>query len=650
MLVRMASRWIWEPTEEFIESTNVYRFMQRLGLDTGSEFIAWSQEHNEQFWDEMVRELGMEWFEPYTQVLDASRGVEWSRWFTGGKLNIAWNCLDRHAAGTGRDHPAIIWEGEDGSERTLSFAELHRESNRLANALRGLGLEQGDRVALCMPMVPEVVVILYACFKLGLIAAPVFSGFGYEAVAVRLEDSGARVLFTADYMERRGRRIGLKEKTDEALAQGSSVEHVVVWRYKGGAVPWIDGRDVWWHDVLEGSCEECASLPLDSEAAALLLYTSGTTGRPKGALHTHAGALVQTAKEIYLTFDHKPEDRFWWVSDIGWMMAPWEIMGNHLFGGTIVLYDGAPDFPTAERFWQMIERHRVTTFGISPTAIRLLMRKAGADPAAHDLSSLRLLGSTGEPWDESSYRWFFEHVGGGRLPVMNISGGTEIIGGFLAPLPIQPLKACSLGGPSPGMATDVFDAAGRSVRGQMGYLVCTKPAPSMTRGVWNDPQRYLEAYWSRWPGVWYHGDWATVDEDGCWFLHGRADETFNVAGRKVGPAEVEACLIEHAAVSEAAVIGVPDELTGESVVAFVVLKAGAGLTKVNEELAGHVARRMGPTFRPRAIYAVAELPKTQSGKVVRRLIRQAYLREPLGDTSTIDNPGALAQCAAPSPE
>ncbi|HTQ53883.1 MAG TPA: AMP-binding protein [Bryobacteraceae bacterium] len=642
----MASPWIWEPTPEFIEKTNVYRFMRRVGLRTHQEFIAWSQRDVGRFWDEMVREMGVDWFAPYSHVLDTSRGVEWARWFTGGKLNIAANCLDRHAAVAARDRTAIVWEGENGATRSLTFAALRRETDRLANGMRALGLVAGDRVALCMPMVPEVVIIVYACFKLGLIAVPVFSGFGYEAIAVRLADSGARLLFTADYLERRGRRIALKEKTDEALEQNSTVEHVVVWRYQGGEVPWTAGRDIWWDDLVAAPDAECAAASLDSETPALLLYTSGTTGRPKGAVHTHAGALVQTGKEIYLTFDHQPDDCFWWVSDIGWMMGPWEIIGNHLFGGTVLLYDGAPDFPTADRFWQTIERRRVTAFGISPTAIRLLMRKGGAGPDGYGLGSLRLLGSTGEPWDESSYRWFFERVGGGRLPIMNISGGTEIIGCFLAPLPIQPLKACSLGGPSPGMATDVFDAGGRPVRGQLGYLVCTQPAPSMTRGVWNDPQRYLEAYWSRWPGVWYHGDWAAVDADGCWFLHGRADETFNVAGRKVGPAEVEACLIEHAAVSEAAVIGVPDELTGESVVAFVVLKPGARLTNVSQELSAHLARRMGPTFRPRAVLAVGELPKTQSGKVVRRLIRHAYLGEALGDTSTVENPGALAQCAA----
>jgi acetyl-CoA synthetase len=633
--------FIWEPSREFIERTNVYRFMQRLGIATYPDFIRYSQAHLEAFWDEMVRELGIEWFEPYAHVLDASRGVEWARWFTGGKLNIAWNCLDRHACAA-RDHAAVIWEGEDGSIRTLTFGELRRETDRLANALRGLDLAPGERVALYMPMVPEVVMILYACFKLGLIAVPIFSGFGYAAAAVRLQDSGAKVLFTADFLERRGRPIPLKQKADEALAQGSAIGKVVVWPYKGGDIPWTGGRDIWWHDFVGGQPEECPALPLDSEVPALLLYTSGTTGRPKGAVHTHAGTLAQTAKEIYLTFDHQPDDRFWWVSDIGWMMGPWAIVGNHHLGGTIVLYDGAPDHPTAERFWQTIERHRVTTFGISPTAIRLLMRKAGAGPDAFDLSSLRLLGSTGEPWDESSYHWFFERVGRARCPVMNISGGTEIIGCFLAPLPIQPLKACALGGPSPGMCTDVFDAQGRPVRGQLGYLVCTQPAPSMTRGVWNDPQRYLDAYWSRWPGVWYHGDWAIVDADGQWFLQGRADESFNVAGRKVGPAEVEACLIAHPAVSEAAVIGVPDELTGEAVVAFVVLKPGAVPVDVQGELAAHVARSMGPAFRPRAIFAVPELPKTQSGKVVRRLIRQAYLREPLGDTSTVENPATLA--------
>ncbi|HWQ52882.1 MAG TPA: AMP-binding protein [Bryobacteraceae bacterium] len=618
---------IWEPSREWVESTNVWRFMRRLGFAGREEFLDWSREHSAEFWGEMVREAGIEWFEPWREVVDLSRGPEWAEWFTGGKLNIAWNCLDRHEDGA----VAVLWEGEEGACRTVTFGELRREAAQVANALRARGLQKGDRVALLMPMVPEVVSILYGCFKLGLIVVPIFAGFGGGAIATRLEDSGARVLFTADALERRGRLLPLKDKVE------SPPELVVVLRYRGAAVEWREGRDVWWDDFLRGQPEECASLPLASEDRAFILYTSGTSGKPKGAVHTHAGCLAQMTKEILLAFDHKPGDRFFWLSDIGWMMGPWTIIGNHNFGGAIFLYDGAPDHPTPDRLWEMISRHRITTFGISPTAVRLLMR-AGS-PDRYPMASLRLLGSTGEPWDDKSWLWFFEHVGKRRCPIINISGGTEIVGCFLFPLPIQPLKPSSLGAPAPGIATEVFDEDGRPVRGRKGYLVCTKPAPSMTRGVWGDPRRYLETYWSRWPGVWYHGDWASVDEDGHWFVHGRADESMNVAGRKVGPAEVEEALLRHPDVAEAAVIGAPDELKGEAIVAFVVARPGT--TPSLPSLCAHVADVMGTAFRPREVYLVRELPKTQSGKVVRRLIRRQYLGEEHGDVSTVANPEAL---------
>jgi acetyl-CoA synthetase len=642
----MDSKWIWEPSREWIERTNVWRFMLRLGFHDRDAFLQFSRDHPEAFWDELVREIRIEWFEPYHQVLDASRGPEWSQWFQGGRLNIAWNCLDRHAASPGC--LACIWEGEDESVRRLTFDELRREVNRLANALDSLGLRKGDRVALAMPMAPEVLSILYASLKLGLIVVPIFAGFGAGAIATRLEDSGARLIFTADHLQRRGKFVPLKEKVDQALAGAPAVEKVIVLRYKGGATPWRDGRDLWYHDLLSGRSESRDCLALDSEDRAFLLYTSGTTGKPKGTVHTHAGSLAQISKEIWLTFDHQPEDLFFWLSDIGWMMGPWTILGNHHFGGTIFLYDGAPDYPGPDRLWRMIERHGITTFGISPTAIRLLMRSTPAQ-ACPPMDSLRLLGSTGEPWDDKSYLWFFENAGKGRCPILNISGGTEIVGCFLSPLPIQPLKTCSLGGPSPGIATEVVDENGEPVRGRKGYLVCTKPAPSMTRGVWGDPQRYLETYWSRWKGMWNHGDWASVDEDGCWFLHGRADESMNVAGRKVGPAEVETALMQHPAVGEAVVIGAPDELKGEAIVAFVVLKTSAAVTA---DLPAEISRKavdiLGPTLRPREINLVPQLPKTQSGKVVRRLIRQKYLGEELGDLSTVENPAALDSFSGPS--
>ncbi len=624
---------VWTPPQGWTERTNVWRFMRRLGFTRLDDFLRFSRDENERFWDEMVRETGIEWFQPYRRVLDASDGPQWARWFEGGRLNIAHNCLDRHAAS---DHAAILWEAEDGAARTVSFRELARQTAQLANALHGLGLRAGDRVALAMPMIPEVVTVLYACFKLGLVAVPVFAGFGADAIATRVEDAGARVVITADWLARRGRRLPLKDK----LA-GVAAERVIVYRYKGDPVSWDARRDVWWDELLAGQPEECPSAALDSEARALILYTSGTTGKPKGAVHTHAGALVQTTKEIWLAFDHQPQDRFFWLSDIGWMMGAWEIIGNHHFGGTVFLYDGAPDYPEPDRLWSVIERHRITALGISPTAIRMLMRCGAGPLERHDLSSLRLLGSTGEPWDEESYLWYFEHGGGRRCPVINISGGTEILGCFLMPMPIQPLEPCTLGGPAPGMAVSIFDEHGQPVpRGVTGHLVCTKPAPSMTRGIWDDPERYLASYWGRWPGVWTHGDWASVDEQGHWFLHGRADEAMNIAGRKVGPAEVEDALTRHPSVSEAAVIGVPDALTGEAIVAFVVPSSGAQIDAA--ALCAHVAETLGAPFRPKAIVPVAELPKTQSGKVVRRLMRQHYLGEATGDESAVQNPAALA--------
>lgn len=639
----MSTSWLWQTSREWIESTNVWRFMQKLGFSDREEFLRYSRDNSAEFWDALVHEVGIEWYRPYTEVLDDSRGPEWTRWFLNGQLNIVHNCLDRHEQGT-----ALLWEAEDGSTRTLSFAELRIEVNRTANALLSLGLMPGERVALCMPMTAEVVIALYAALKLGLIVVPIFAGYGAGAIATRLDDSGARVLITADGLERRGKPIALKQKVDEALEKAPRVQHVIVLKYRGPAVPWTDGRDRWWHDLIPPQPEDCATRALDSEDLAFIIYTSGTTGKPKGAVHTHAGCLAQMAKEIYLGFDHKPFDRFFWVTDIGWMMGPWTIIGNHHFGGTILLYDGAPDHPTPNRLWEMLERHEISMLGISPTAVRLLMR--GGTPQDYGLPSLRLLGSTGEPWDDTSYLWFFEHVGKSRLPIINISGGTEIVGSFVFPLPIQPLKSCTVGGPAPGMATDVVDEHGEPVRGRTGYLICRKPCPSMTRGVWHDPERYLATYWSRFPGAWYHGDWATVDDDGCWFIHGRADESMKVAGKKVGPAEIEEALIEHPSVSEAAVIGVPDELKGEAVVAFIVLKKTVTASpELIRQISDHLVHTMGSSFRPVGLYAVAELPKTQSGKVVRRLIRQRYLGESLGDLSTVENPHALDAFGRSSP-
>jgi acetyl-CoA synthetase len=429
---------------------------------------------------------------------------------------------------------------------------------------------------------------------------------------------------------------------DEALKQVFSVNRVVVLRRTGAQVDWTRGRDVWWEDFIHGCSGEAATLPMDAEDRCLILYTSGTTGRPKGAVHTHAGVAAQTAKELGYYFDVRPADRFFWLTDIGWMMGPWEILGVSALGGSFMIFEGAPDWPNPGRLWEMIERHRLTHLGISPTAVRLLSRRGDEWPARHDLGTLRILGSTGEPWDPESYMWLFRRVGRERCPIINISGGTEIMGSLVACAPAAPLKPCSFQGPSLATDADVVDDTGRPIRGGVGYLVLRQPSPSMTRGFLNDNQRYLETYFSRWPGIWYHGDWARVDADGFWFIEGRADDTIKVAGKRTGPAEVEAALMAHAGVLEAASIGVPDALKGEVVVCFVVPNPSfEPSTSLAAELSDAVVRALGKTLRPRRIHFVAGLPKTRSAKIVRGAIKRRYLGLPPGDVSSVENLEAL---------
>jgi len=650
---------VHQPSTEFVESTNVSQFMQTYDIDDYDALIERTTttvpgvdaSGVDWFWDEIVDYLGLEFYTDYDAVRDDSDGPQFTDWYVGGELNVAHNTVDRHAApGSGtRNHVACIWEGEPGDVREITYHDLRREADQVANALEARGITRGDTVGLYMPMVPEVISILYGIFKVGAIAVPIFSGFGRDAVATRIEDAACSVLFTGDGFYRRGDEIRLKDTADAAIEDVGHVEHTIVYDRLGARdgtvdIPWHADRDEWWTDAVGTAATDYDTTPMDSSDPAMLLYSSGTTGRPKGIVHTHAGTLLQPAKEIYFGFDHKPADRFFWVSDIGWMMGPWMLVGNHAFGGTIFMYEGAPDHPDPDRFWAMIERHGLTTFGISPTAIRAL-RKHGTDWVTdHDLSTLRLLGSTGEPWDPESWRWFYEYVGGGDCPIINISGGTEVFGCFLMPMPIQDLKPCTLGGPGLGMAIDVVDSSGESVAAdhERGFLVARDSCPSMTRSLWEGDDRYLEEYWSTWDDLWDHGDWAQVDEDGFWFLHGRADDAINVAGRKVGPAEVEGALIDHPAVNQAAAVGVPDDTTGEAVVTYVVLEPDAtGDDALATELRRHVGDQLGKPFRPREVIFVDAFPKTQSGKIIRRAIAAAYTGEDLGDLSSIENPAAL---------
>ncbi|MFC7235834.1 AMP-binding protein [Halosegnis marinus] len=649
-------RVVHEPSREFVESTNVHAFMEAYGIDdydelverTTTEMEGEPESGVEWFWGELPEYLGIDWYEEPDAVRDDTDGPQFTDWYPGATTNIAHNVLDRHAARDSerRNKVACIWEGEDGETRDVTFHELHRRANQVANYLAECGVGKGDTVALYMPMVPEVIAILYGCFKVGAIAVPIFSGFGVDATATRIEDPEASVLFTADGFSRRGSTVTLKDAADEAIEQADTeVSDVAVYRrFADSDPPMTEGRDAYWDEAVETQPDTFDTVELDASDESMLLYSSGTTGKPKGIVHTHAGVQVQCAKEIHFGFDRKPADRFFWVSDIGWMMGPWTLIGNHVFGGTVFMYEGAPDYPQPDRFWEMIDRHDLTQFGISPTAIRALRKQGDEWLEGHDLSSLRLLGSTGEPWDPESWLWFYENVGNGEAPIINISGGTEICGCFLMPLPINDLKPCTLGGPGLGMDIDIVDSTGASIADshERGFLVARDSCPSMTKSLWSGDERYLDEYWSSFEDMWDHGDWAQKDEDGFWFLHGRADDALNVAGRKVGPAEVEGAAMDHEAVNQAAAVGVPDDTTGTAVVLYVIVEDGvAEADDLREEIRGVVGEELGKPFRPREVLFVDEFPKTQSGKIIRRAVQATYTGEDLGDMSSIENPGAL---------
>jgi acetyl-CoA synthetase len=633
------SDFVWEPSPELVESANVTRLARRLGIERFADLLRISVEEPDSFWPAVVEDLGLEFSEPWESVVDASRGIEWAQWFAGGKLNLAWNCVHRWAAGELADEEAAIWQAEDGARTSLTWRELSREVFRLAEGLASIGIGEGDAVGIYLPMSPQVAIASHACAHIGAVQVPIFSGFAAPAIAARLADAKAKALITADGSLRRGQTVQMKEIADEALADAPTVTHTVVWRRLGlDDVPMTLGRDRFWDELVSDTSEGLTPKQVDSEHPYLLAYTSGTTGRPKGALHVQAGFLVSIAREVAYQSDVKPGDRIHFATDMGWIMGPWTVVGAGACGATVVYAEGAPDFPP-DRLWKLVESERVTMLGVSPTLVRALIPKG--EPEA-DMSSLKTICTTGEPWNRDPYLWLFEHVGGGRVPIVNASGGTEVGACFLATAITEPIKPVALGFPALGQDMDVFGPDGTPVRGEVGELVCKRPWPGMTRGIWGDDERFLDAYWRRFPGVWTHGDWASIDDDGYWFLHGRSDDTLNIAGKRIGPAELESAAVAHDAVAEAAAIGVPHDVKGEVAWIFCVLRPGEEATPARAlEISNAVTDELGKAFKPERIVFVPALPKTRSAKIVRRAVRARVLGKDPGDLSSLENPDAL---------
>ena len=596
----------------------------------------------EAFWAAQARER-ISWSTPFETTLEWD--LPFAKWFVGGKLNVAYNCVDRHVERGLGERVAYHWIGEPGETRTITFRDLQVLVNKAANALRELGVHEGDRVAIYLPMIPELPVAMLACARIGAPFTVVFGGFSAEALADRINDAGAKVLVTADGGWRRGRHVGLKHHADEAMASAPTIAASLVVERLGGGVHMVEGRDHWWHDLVDRQSDRCDPVPVDSEHMLYLLYTSGTTAKPKGIMHTSAGYLLGASFTHHAVFDIKPDDVYWCAADIGWVTGHSYIVFGPLANATTgILYEGAPDTPAWDRWWQIVEDYGVTILYTAPTAIRSFMKQGEEWPRRHDLSSLRLLGSVGEPINPEAWLWYRAHIGGGRTPVVDTWWQTETGSILISPLPgATTTKPGSATLPMPGIGADVVDGAGKPVPlGGGGYLVLTRPWPSMLRGIYGDPDRYRETYWSRFPGLYFAGDGAKRDEDGYYWLLGRVDDVMNVAGHRLSTIEVESALVDHPSVAEAAVVGKSDEISGQAIFAFVILRGGQEPSDALAlQLREHVAYVIGPIARPRYLLFTPDLPKTRSGKIMRRLLRDIAEGRPLGDTTTLADAGVV---------
>jgi len=635
---------VWRPTVDYIERAHLTAFMRQQEIKDFDALMSRSTADITWFTNAVLKYLDIQFYEPYSKVVDLSEGIQFPKWCVGGKMNIVHNCVDKYQHSAFSVKPSVVWEGEEGTTKSLTYEELYKKVNKTANALRSLGLGKGDAIGLFMPMTPEIVIALLAIAKIGGIILPLFSGYGAGAIVSRLVDADAKALFAADGSFRRGKAVEMKSVADEAAAQVSTLKHMIVLKRTGQDINMQAGRDHWWHDLVTPQPDSAETEATSAEDPLMVIYTSGTTGKPKGAQHTHCGFPVKAAQDMAFGTDVHMGDVIYWMTDMGWMMGPWLVFGALILGSTLLIYDGAPDYPGPDRLWDLAEKHKITQLGVSPTLIRSLIPHGEEQFKKHDLSSLRFFASTGEPWNPDPWMWLFERVGESKRPIINYSGGTEISGGIVMGNPLLPLKPCAFSAPCPGIAAEVFDENGKPLRNAVGELVITAPWIGMTRGFWKDKQRYLDTYWSRWANVWVHGDFAAIDSDGLWYILGRSDDTIKIAGKRLGPAEVESILMKHDSVVEAAAIGVPHEVKGSELVLFAVLKPGLSPSDdLRQELKKMVVAEMGKPLAPKSILFVSDLPKTRNAKVMRRVIRSAYLGQELGDTSSLVNLQAVEE-------
>ncbi len=629
----------WYPSDAFKRASNWSAFIAAEGLADYAALESKAAQDPEWFWDALVQFLGVQFIKPYTRVLDQSKGIEWPQWCVGATGNMTLSLIDRHLAAGRGGHDAIVGEGEDGSSRRLTYRELATEVNRLASGLAAIGLKSGDAVGVHLPMIPEVAIAFLALSRLGCIVLPLFSGFGAAAITTRLKEAEAVAVITADGSLRRGKPVEMKHVLDEAIREVPTLRHVVVARRLGTDVTMQAGRDAWWSDITARGRDDFAAAELPAEHPLMIVYTSGTTGRPKGTVHTHYGVTVKTGEDFILCFDLKPTDRLMWMTDFGWLVGPLQVTAALLAGATCVLAEGTPDYPETGRLWRLVQDHKISFLGCGPTLARMMMRYGNSDILKYDLSSLRVVASTGEPWDSDSWMWVYENVLRRRGPLMNYSGGTEL-GGIVATNVLFPIKPASFSGPIPGTGADIVDAGGHSVgAGTVGELVMRQACIGTTRGLWRDPQRYIETYWSRFPGMWMHGDWASRDADGSWFIHGRSDDTIKIAGKRTGPAEIESLLLATHRVSDAAAVAVPDPVKGSAVICTVIAAPhetpGDALASI---LSNAIASGLGGSFRPKQVLFVRDFPRTRNMKTMRRVIRAVLLDENPGDLSALVNP------------